>query len=207
MKLEKVSTLLLQCSVSCGGGWKRRRVICQDETGPTEACDPETRPQEMEECKGEACPVWSYGNWAQVIRLPVFYLGALEILFFFCFSPGFSHHMLSPVWLMIFLLRLLARSQPSTFHVLFFHLVFGRPIFLFPTISILNTFLSMCSSSLLITCPCQFNGHSVIFLEACATLVVPRKCSFLILSLRVSPHSIVAFSSRSPQSVSPVAWL
>ena len=46
----------------------------------------------------------------------------------------------------------------------------------------------MCSPSLLITCPYQFNLLSVIFLEACATLVVPRMCSFLILSLRVTPH-------------------
>ena len=46
----------------------------------------------------------------------------------------------------------------------------------------------MCSPSLLITCPYQINLLSVIFLEACATLVVPRMCSFLILSLRVTPH-------------------
>ena len=46
----------------------------------------------------------------------------------------------------------------------------------------------MCSPSLLITCPYQFNLLSLIFLEACATLVVPRMCSFLILSLRVTPH-------------------
>ena len=69
-----------------------------------------------------------------------------------------------------------------------FHLVFGRPLFLSPGISAPNTFLSMCSPSLLITCPYQFNLLSVIFLEACATFVVPRMCSFLILSLRVTPH-------------------
>ena len=46
----------------------------------------------------------------------------------------------------------------------------------------------MCSPSLLITCPYQINLLSVIFLEACATLVVPRMCSFLILYLRVTPH-------------------
>ena len=67
-----------------------------------------------------------------------------------------------------------------------FHLVFGYPLFPLSGISILHTFLSMCSSSLLILC--QFNRLSVIFLEACTTLVVPRMCSFLILSLRVTPH-------------------
>ena len=60
-------------------------------------------------------------------------------------------------------------------------------------------FLNVCSSSLLVTCPYQFDIPSVIFLEACTTLVVPRKCSFLILSLRVTPyiqHSLlVSFTS------------
>ena len=60
--------------------------------------------------------------------------------------------------------------------------------FLFPGISDLYTFISMCSPSLRIACPYQFNRLSVICLETCATLVVPRMCSFLILSLRVIPH-------------------
>ena len=97
---------------------------------------------------------------------------------------------------MIFLLHIaLSVSSPALSPVLFksrwhasFHLGFGRPLFLFPGISALYTFLSMCSPSLLITCPYQFNLLSVIFLEACATLVVPRMCSFMILSLRVTPH-------------------
>ena len=41
----------------------------------------------------------------------------------------------------------------------------------------------MCSPSLLITCPYQFNLLSVIFWKP-----APRMCSFLILSLRVTPH-------------------
>ena len=97
---------------------------------------------------------------------------------------------------MIFLLHIaLFVSSPALSPVLCkfrlhasFHLVFGRPLFLFPGISALITFLSMCSPSLFITCPYQINLLSVIFLEACATLVVPRMCSFLILSLRVTPH-------------------
>ena len=90
----------------------------------------------------------------------------------------------------------LARSQPinSRWHASF-RFVVGRPHFLFPGISVHNTFLGVCSSSLLIKCPHQFNLRSVIFLTACITLVVPRMCSFLILSLRVTPHIL-----RSPQS-------
>ena len=87
--------------------------------------------------------------------------------------------------------RLLARSQSSTFQISLtcvFPSCFRSSALPFPGISALNTFLSMCSPSFLITCPYQINLLSVIFLEACATLVVPRMCSFLILSLRVTPH-------------------
>ena len=97
---------------------------------------------------------------------------------------------------MIFLLHIaLCVSSPALSPVLFkyrlhasFRLVFGRPLFLLPGISAFKTFPSMCSPSLLSTCPYQFNLLSVIFLEACATLVVPRMCSFLILSFLVTPH-------------------
>ena len=46
-----------------------------------------------------------------------------------------------------------------------FHHVFGRPLFLYPGISVLNTVLGMCSPSLLITCPYQFNRVSLILLK------------------------------------------
>ena len=88
--------------------------------------------------------------------------------------------------------HLLARSQSSTFQISLtrvFPTYFRSSSLPFPWyISALNTFLSMCSPSFLSTCPYQFNLLSVIFLEACATLVVPRMCSFLILYLRVTPH-------------------
>ena len=95
---------------------------------------------------------------------------------------------------MIFLLHVaMSNSSPVLIAVFFksrwhssFHLVFSHSLFLFSGISVLNTFLGMCSSALLFTCPYQFNLLSVIFLEACITLVVPRMCSFLILSLRVT---------------------
>ena len=97
---------------------------------------------------------------------------------------------------MIFLLHVaLSISSPALTpeHFMFllhvhFHLVSGHPLVLFPGVSSLNTCLSVCSSSLLITFPHQYNRLSVIFLEVCATLVVPRMCSFPILSLRVTPH-------------------
>ena len=64
------------------------------------------------------------------------------------------------------------------------HLVFDRRLIFLSAIFV----LSMCSSSLLNTCPYEFNRLSVMFLEACATLVVPRMCSFLILSLHLTLH-------------------
>ena len=81
-----------------------------------------------------------------------------------------------------------SRSFPSLVGLHLFHIIFGRPLFLFPGIFVLNSFLSVCYSSLLVTCPYLFDIPSVIFREACITLVVPRKCSFLILSWRVIPY-------------------
>ena len=68
-----------------------------------------------------------------------------------------------------------------------FHLVFGHTLFIFPDVcnSIPDTFLSMCSSSLLITCPYQFNRLLWSFY---VPLVVPQMCSFLISYLRVTSH-------------------
>ena len=60
--------------------------------------------------------------------------------FFFFLSPGFSCHIVSPVWLLIFLLNIaLAISSPALSPVLFTcrwkacsHFVFGRSSFIFP---------------------------------------------------------------------------
>ena len=60
------------------------------------------------------------------------------------------------------------------------------PTFLFLSMFALDTFLVMCYSSLLITCPYQFNLILAIFFEAGATLVIPHLFSFLILSLCVT---------------------
>ena len=68
------------------------------------------------------------------------------------------------------------------------HLVFGLPLFLFPGIAFVITLLTTWSSSILITCPYHFSLLSVIFLDACTTFVVPRMCSFLVLSFLVTPH-------------------
>ena len=81
----------------------------------------------------------------------------------------------------------LSVSTPALSPVLFmlcwpasFHLVFGRPIFLFPRISILGTSPSMC---LFFFSPLP-NRFSRVFVEGCVTLVVPRMHSFLILSFQ-----------------------
>ena len=109
---------------------------------------------------------------------------------------------------MIFLLHVtLSVCSPAHSPVLFmsrwhatFHLVFDRLLFFFPRICILNTFLSSCSSSFLITCPYQFSRLSVIFLEAsCTILVVPRMRSFLVLSLlHVASHVSVGTCASKP---------
>ena len=55
-------------------------------------------------------------------------------------------------------------------------------------IAFVITLLTTWSSSILMTCPYHFSLLSVIFLDACTTFVVPRMCSFLILSFLVTPH-------------------
>ena len=90
-----------------------------------------------------------------------------------------------------------------------FHLSFGRSLFLFPGISVQDTFLGTCSSSLLITCRHQFNRLSLVVLEAYATLAVPRWCSFLILSLRVrfSCRFVVANASAPYSVTDPISFV
>ena len=55
-------------------------------------------------------------------------------------------------------------------------------------VQVTEFFLTMCSSFILLTWPHHFSRFSVIFLDACTTLVVPLMCSFRILSLLVTPH-------------------
>ena len=73
---------------------------------------------------------------------------------------------------MIFLLHIaLSVSSPALSPVWFksrwqssFHLVFVHPLFIFPGMSVLNTFNSMCSSSLLITSRLHLESHSSVVL-------------------------------------------
>ena len=59
--------------------------------------------------------------------------------------------------------------------------------------------LTVCSSFILLTWPYHFSRFSVIFFDACTTLVVPLMCSFRILSLLVTPHIhlsiVISFTS------------
>ena len=68
-----------------------------------------------------------------------------------------------------------------------FHRRFGRPLLLFTGMSTSNILLTMCSSFILLTWPYHFSRFSVIFLDACTSLV-PLMCSFRILSLLVTLH-------------------
>ena len=84
-------------------------------------------------------------------------------LFPSCTVAGVNADLSSPLALSV--------SSPAVSRVLFksrwhmsFHHVFGHLLFLFPGLSVPNTFLSMCSPSLFITCPYQFTLLSVIFL-------------------------------------------
>ena len=107
----------------------------------------------------------------------------------FCFTHGFTRHIESPRWLMIFPLQMtISVSLPSLFSSLHgtpsFHLVLLRPLFLFPRHFPQHCVLHLSSPHAHIpvqSSPCDLFG-------VCSTLVVPRMCSFLFLPLRVAQH-------------------
>ena len=66
-----------------------------------------------------------------------------------------------------------------------FHLFFSFLLRIFPVTGASNILLSMCPSSLLLTCPCHFSLFSVIF-DTGATFTDPLTCSFLLLNYHIS---------------------
>uniref|UniRef100_H3DA48 ADAM metallopeptidase with thrombospondin type 1 motif 8 n=1 Tax=Tetraodon nigroviridis TaxID=99883 RepID=H3DA48_TETNG len=53
------------CSKSCGSGWSRRTVECQDAAGFSSArCDPGLKPADLRACGDLPCPVWQAGPWS-----------------------------------------------------------------------------------------------------------------------------------------------
>ncbi|XP_071527887.1 A disintegrin and metalloproteinase with thrombospondin motifs 9 [Panulirus ornatus] len=48
------------CSQDCGGGEKRRQVVCITPEAP---CPPEQRPPDTAPCNTHVCPEWSTGDW------------------------------------------------------------------------------------------------------------------------------------------------
>uniref|UniRef100_A0A3B3RE28 Peptidase M12B domain-containing protein n=1 Tax=Paramormyrops kingsleyae TaxID=1676925 RepID=A0A3B3RE28_9TELE len=55
-----------QCSQTCGGGFQRRAVVCQDADGRTASqCEPRVKPAESRSCDLGPCPQWVYGIWGE----------------------------------------------------------------------------------------------------------------------------------------------
>ncbi|XP_041349612.1 A disintegrin and metalloproteinase with thrombospondin motifs 9-like [Gigantopelta aegis] len=57
------------CSSTCGTGWQRRLVVCQDERGQSEACDMSQKPREVRDCDSGYCPKWVHGDWTECSAL------------------------------------------------------------------------------------------------------------------------------------------
>ncbi|MBN3323406.1 ATS9 metalloproteinase, partial [Atractosteus spatula] len=56
------------CSVSCGKGYKFRRVTCISKSGkpmPDESCEHLAKPSRQRRCRGGRCPKWKAGSWGQ----------------------------------------------------------------------------------------------------------------------------------------------
>lgn len=64
---------ILQCSASCGRGFKSRKVVCASGSGrpvPEENCQHlSPKPRRQKRCKGGRCPKWKTGNWGEVRTL------------------------------------------------------------------------------------------------------------------------------------------
>lgn len=58
--------VVLQCSVTCGAGSRRRAVIC---SGGRSKCDPKSRPEDISQCNTGDCPEWKAGEWSKVVVL------------------------------------------------------------------------------------------------------------------------------------------
>ena len=82
---------------------------------------------------------------------------------------------------------------------------------LFPGMSTSNILLTMCSSFILFTWPYHFSRFSVIYVDACTTVVVPLMFSFRIVSLLVTPHIhlsiLISFTSSRASCPLVVALL
>ena len=53
------------CSVTCGGGLKRRTVACIYQYKEASSCDAKKRPPAEISCNTEPCPRWNLGEWGQ----------------------------------------------------------------------------------------------------------------------------------------------
>ncbi|TNN53843.1 A disintegrin and metalloproteinase with thrombospondin motifs 8 [Liparis tanakae] len=54
-----------QCSKSCGSGWSRRNVECQDGSGFLSGrCDWALKPVDIRPCGDAPCPMWQMGPWS-----------------------------------------------------------------------------------------------------------------------------------------------
>ena len=114
------------------------------------------------------------------------------LLFLWLFPPAELAAMVVDRLFPVSPVSFIALSQSYSLHVPLAHTLppcLLYPCLPFPGIAFAITVITTTwSSSILMTCPYHFSLLSVIFLDACTTFVVPRMCSFLILSFLVTPH-------------------
>ena len=63
-----VLPILFQCSVTCGSGFKQRKIECV--SGVDALCDERTKPLATGKCDLGRCPRWHTGRWTGVSYLP-----------------------------------------------------------------------------------------------------------------------------------------
>lgn len=89
--------VVLQCSVTCGIGSRRRAVIC---SGGRNKCDPKSRPEDISQCNPGACPEWKAGEWSKV--------GVFQIFWFFFLSHSQHFYSWSKNALIVFMIIILS---------------------------------------------------------------------------------------------------
>ena len=150
-------------------------------------------------------PLPGFSRHAEPFRLPA---SLSPVLFKYRWHASFHLVFSRPLFLFLVYPFSTLSSQPSILFksrwLVYVHLVVGCPLFLVHDVSVLNTFLSMCSSSVLITCPYQFNRFSVTFGSLrhshCSSDMFVPACMVPCLRVFACHTSILAFSSRSSQS-------
>ena len=124
-----------------------------------------------------------------VKKLLIGHTGKLFLLLAFPFNRGLPQRVMLLHSILFSMPFCLAPTSSIFSFTTFRNLLFGLPLFLFPSNSISITLLPTYSLSLLMTCPYHLSLPSLVFIPNRCTLTVPLMYSFPILFFLCHSHS------------------